>query len=169
MRSREPFDLAAYVRRTREGPCFVCEFLAGNPEYVHHAVYSDDVAVAFLAGLREGGDWRTQALGYTLVVPRQHRTDLAADFTLDDHLRLQAVVYRVAGALRAELPTERIYVLSLGAQQGNAHMHWHVVSLPPGVPYEAQQFHFLMAEHGQLRVPEGEMADLAARLRTQLA
>lgn len=28
---RRPLDAAAYRRRTREGPCFVCEVLAGNP------------------------------------------------------------------------------------------------------------------------------------------
>jgi hypothetical protein len=26
-----PFDVAAYARRSREGPCFVCALLAGDP------------------------------------------------------------------------------------------------------------------------------------------
>jgi hypothetical protein len=29
---RRPIDAAAYERRSREGPCFVCETLAGNPD-----------------------------------------------------------------------------------------------------------------------------------------
>ncbi len=49
----------------------------------------------------------------------------------------------VAGAL----PTGRMYSLSLGSQQGNSHVHWHVAPLPPGVPYEQQQFYALMSEH----------------------
>ena len=32
-------------------------------------------------------------------------------------------------------PTERLYLLSLGSHQGNAHVHWHIAPLPPGVPY----------------------------------
>lgn len=49
-----------------------------------------------------------------------------------DHLALQAVVHRVARAVAAAVPTERMYALSLGSAQGNAHLHWHVAPLPPG-------------------------------------
>ncbi|GBF04333.1 HIT family hydrolase, diadenosine tetraphosphate hydrolase [Deinococcus aerius] len=169
MRERRAFDLESYVRRTRTGPCFVCEFLRGNPDYAHHALYQDDFAAVFLARTpnREGRQL-VQAPGYTLVVPREHREQVAHDFTLAEYLRLQEVVYHVAGALRQELPTERVYVLSLGSQQGNSHVHWHVVALPPGVPYDEQQFHFLMAEYGVVELTEGETADIAARLRARL-
>jgi hypothetical protein len=30
---RRPMDASAYEQRSREGPCFVCETLAGNPDY----------------------------------------------------------------------------------------------------------------------------------------
>lgn len=40
-------DWEAYHRLARRA-CFVCELLAGNPEYPHHVVYQDGVAVAFL-------------------------------------------------------------------------------------------------------------------------
>jgi diadenosine tetraphosphate (Ap4A) HIT family hydrolase len=57
------------------------------------------------------------------------------------------------------LPTERMYALSLGSQQGNKHLHWHVAPPPPGVPYEQQQFYALMSEHGVLDVtPESQTA-----------
>ena len=58
--------------------------------------------------------------------------------------------------------------ISLGSQQGNRHLHWHLAPLPPGVPYEQQQYYALMAEHGVLDVSEQEQADLAARIRTHL-
>lgn len=73
-----------------------------------------------------------------------------------------------ASALKLTLPTERIYLLSLGSHQGNAHVHWHVAPLPPGVPYERQQFHAVMTENGVLEVPRGEQAALAARIRVAL-
>jgi histidine triad (HIT) family protein len=59
---------------------------------------------------------------------------------------------------------ERIYVLSLGSRQGNSHVHFHVVPLPKGVPYERQQYHAVMAEHGVLTIPDDEMAAMARRI-----
>ena len=99
--------------------------------------------------------------GYTLVAPRQHREQVTGDFTLDEYLALQRIVYRVAEALRRVMLTERVYILSLGSQQGNRHLHWHVAPLPKGVPYEQQQFHALMAENGVLQISDNEMAQLA--------
>jgi hypothetical protein len=31
---------------------------------------------------------------------------------------------------------ERMYLYTFGSNQGNSHVHWHVVPLPPGVSYE---------------------------------
>ena len=67
------------------------------------------------------------------------------------------------------VPSERTYVLSLGSQQGNSHVHWHIAPLPPGVPYERQQFHALMAEHGVLAWSPEDAARLAALIREALA
>jgi histidine triad (HIT) family protein len=67
------------------------------------------------------------------------------------------------------VPTERIYILSLGSQQGNAHVHWHVAALPPGVPYGQQQYHALMVEtKGVLALTPEEQLALATRLRQAL-
>ena len=67
--------------------------------------------------------------------------------------------------MREEVGAERVYLLSLGSNQGNAHVHWHVVPLPPGTPYEEQQFVALMLETvGALEIPEKEQASLAARI-----
>ena len=145
-------DLDAYHRRARTGPCFVCGILAGDPDFAgHHVVYEDKDAVAFL------NRWPTQ-YGYTLVVPKKHREQATADFTVDEYLALQRVVYRVAEAVR-------MYVMSLDSNEGNAHVHWHVVPLPPGTPYDEQQFAALMLETaGALDIPEDEQAGLAARI-----
>jgi histidine triad (HIT) family protein/ATP adenylyltransferase len=61
-----------------------------------------------------------------------------------------------------------MYSLSLGSRQGNAHLHWHLAPLPPGVPYEQQQFHALMAENGVLAVGDVDQAALAQRIRDRL-
>jgi diadenosine tetraphosphate (Ap4A) HIT family hydrolase len=157
---KKPFDLEAHVARSRTGPCFICEFLAGSPAYVHHLVHDDGETVAFLS--------RYPTLeGYCIVAPRAHVEDLA-EFDESAYLRQQALIHRLARALKAVLPVERIYVLALGSKQGNSHLHWHVAPLPPGVPYAQQQFHALMAENGVLDLSDEVMADLARRISEAL-
>ena len=57
---RRPIDTAAYERRSREGSCFVCETLAGNPDYPGHLIWTDDDSVALLAR-------HNMLVGHTLV------------------------------------------------------------------------------------------------------
>ncbi|MFE7573392.1 HIT family protein [Streptomyces sp. NPDC057521] len=85
------------------------------------------------------------------------------------YLALMSVVRKVALAVEAVFEPERTYLLSLGSQQGNAHLHWHIAGLPPGTPYRKQQFHALMTENGALSYTEAEAASLGERLRAALA
>jgi diadenosine tetraphosphate (Ap4A) HIT family hydrolase len=153
---RERVDFEA-ERQRLAGRCFVCEMLRGNPDYFHHLVYEDDRTVAFLQ--------RYQTLcGYVLIAPKQHREQVIDDFSLGEYLGLQAVIHRVGQAIRAVVPTERLYVLSLGSQQANRHVHWHLAPLPPGVPFEQQQLAALASDL-RLIADEAEMAALAAQIR----
>jgi len=158
MSQRQPMDIEAYVHRVRHGPCFICEMVAGDPVHRHHIIYEDDETIVFL-------NKYSTLFGHTLVAPREHREQVTADLTLGEYLALQRVIYRVGEALRRVVPTERLYILSLGSQQGNRHVHWHVVPLPPGVPYEKQQLESLNMAHGVLQLSDEEMADLAQRIR----
>ncbi|QIN85323.1 HIT domain-containing protein [Rubrobacter tropicus] len=156
-------DLDAYHERARTGPCFVCGIVARDPDFLgHHVIYEDDGAIAFLNG------WPTQ-YGYALVAPKEHREQATGDFTAEEYLDLQRVVHRVAEAVREEVGAERVYILSLGSNEGNAHVHWHVVPLPPGTPYDEQQFAAVMLETaGALDIPEEENASLAARIGSRM-
>jgi diadenosine tetraphosphate (Ap4A) HIT family hydrolase len=156
--ARQPFDQAAYDRRVRRGPCFICELVAGNPAYRHHIVYQDDTAVVFL-------NKYPVLYGYLLVAPIAHREQVTGDFSLDEYLALQRVIYRAGEALRRVVLTERLYLLSLGSQQGNRHVHWHLAPLPPGVPYEQQQSAALSTNRGTLTLSDEKLAALAARIR----
>jgi diadenosine tetraphosphate (Ap4A) HIT family hydrolase len=159
---RGELDTGQYARRSREGPCFVCALLAGHPDYRHHEVYQDEETIAFLA--------RYPTLrGYCLVAPKRHVESWIHDMDQAAFLRLQAVVRKVARAIAATVPTERMYALSLGSQQGNAHLHWHLAPLPPGIPYEHQQFAALMLENGVLSFDDSELAELAHLIRSNLA
>ncbi|MFI6261324.1 HIT family protein [Micromonospora sp. NPDC051006] len=162
MGERLPMDLTAYERRARSGPCFICSFLAGDADYEHEPLYDDGSWVAFLN--------RYPTLpGSALVAPRRHIEDVVRDLGPEQYLSLQAVVHRVARAVSRVLRPECTYLLSLGSSQGNAHVHWHVAPLPPGVPYEQQQYRALMAEDGVLRPTPAEVADLGRRIRAALA
>jgi diadenosine tetraphosphate (Ap4A) HIT family hydrolase len=153
---KRPVDFEA-IRARLGGRCFICEMLAGNPEFRHHVVYEDETAVAFL-------NRYPTLYGYVLVAPRDHREQVTGDFSRDDYLALQDVVHRVGEAIRRVIPTDRLYILSLGSQDGNRHVHWHIAPLPPGVPFDEQQLAALDANR-VLDLGDDEMAELAARIR----
>jgi diadenosine tetraphosphate (Ap4A) HIT family hydrolase len=159
--ARIPFDTATYARRSQEAPCFVCAIVARDPDHRHHLLYEDTNFIAFLNRF-------PTLLGYCLVAPKRHVESWVMDLEESEFLELQRVVRRVAKAVAAVLPTERMYSLSLGSQQGNSHLHWHVAALPPGVPYHQQQFYSLMAENGVLNVDDGTQAAIAAAIREHL-
>jgi diadenosine tetraphosphate (Ap4A) HIT family hydrolase len=158
---RVPMDVERYARRSRAGGCFICAMLAGDPRFRHHLLYEDEHTVAFL-------NRYPTLLGYSLVAPRRHVESWVRDLTEAEFVAFQTVVRTVAVALEAVLPTERMYSLSLGSQEGNAHLHWHLAPLPPGVPYEQQQYHALMIEHGVLDVTDQQQTALAVRIRHAL-
>lgn len=152
-------DWEAYHQRARTGRCFICAIIAQDPDFPAHVLYEDQHAVAFLAR-------HPPVFGYSLVAPREHREQVTASFCLDEYLELQKVVHRVSEAVRDELGAERMYVMSWGSNQGNAHVHWHIVPLPPGIAYEEQQLEFLRQD--ALRIPDVDQTHLAARLRSRL-
>lgn len=160
MNLRSPFDQDAYTQRIQNGPCFICEIIAGRLDG-NHVIYQDDIFIAFL-------NKYPVLFGYALVAPVQHKEQVTGDFTLDEYLALQRGVYQVAEAVRRTVETERIYILSLGSQQGNRHVHWHIAPLPFGVPFKQQQLEALSAENGILEIPDREMAELASRIRQNM-
>jgi diadenosine tetraphosphate (Ap4A) HIT family hydrolase len=160
MDKRKHVDFNA-IREELRGRCFICEMLAGNPEYEHQVVYEDERAVAFL-------NRYPSLYGYVLVAPKDHREQVTVDFSLDEYLHLQAVVHRLGEAICQVVPTERLYVLSLGSQQANRHVHWHLAPTPPGLPFEQQQLAALDSNI-VLDLTPAEQADLASRLRDACA
>lgn len=152
-----------YRQQTMHGPCFICEILARKqPTFQeHHLVYEDESAIVFL-------NKYPVLYGYVLVAPRQHKERVTADFSETEYLHLQGLIYRVAQAIQSVVPTERLYILSLGSQQGNSHVHWHLAPLPPGVPFDEQQFTALQSEQGILQLQHNEMAELAKRIKSAM-
>ena len=159
MIDRFKLDSDAYHDQAQTGPCFICQIVDRHPDYPAHIVYEDDVAIAFL-------DKYPPLYGHTLVAPRAHREQVVGAFSLEEYLALQQRVYWVATAVQQEVGAERLYLYSFGSNQGNAHVHWHVAPLPPGVPYRQQQIAAIRQD--PLDIPEAERASLADRIRRRI-
>jgi ATP adenylyltransferase len=156
---RYQIDVEAYHQRCQTGPCFICKIVERDPAYRAHVVYEDEIAIAFL-------DKYPRLYGWILVAPREHREQVTGDFAVDEYLALQKRLYVIAEAVRQELGAERVYLLALGSNQGNSHVHWHIVPLPPGVPYREQQL--AVFRQDILRIPEKESEALASRIRQKV-
>jgi diadenosine tetraphosphate (Ap4A) HIT family hydrolase len=159
------FDIDAYERRSREGSCFVCLIADGdaNQRADNEVIFEDDEVLVFLDRYRT-------VEGYVLVCPRRHVEHVTGDFSENEYVALQRWVHRVGEALRRTVPTERLYVLSLGSQQGNRHVHWHVVAQPPGLAYREQQLGLLAkSSRGVLPFHPERNKKLAERIRASLS
>jgi diadenosine tetraphosphate (Ap4A) HIT family hydrolase len=155
-------EYALTVQRIRQqGQCFICRVVDRTHRYNHHIVYENADTIVFL-------NRYPTLVGYCLVSPKKHVEDWTLGLSEAEFLAFQRVVHRVARAVAASVPTERVYSLSLGSQQANAHVHWHVAPLPPGVPYDQQEFSALMKDNGILEIPEADQAELAKTIRGHL-
>ncbi|GAA0978979.1 hypothetical protein GCM10009555_042810 [Acrocarpospora macrocephala] len=125
-------------------------------------MYEDEQHIAFL-------DRYPTMPGKVLVAPKTHVEHVVRDLDEDAYLRLMGIVRRIALAVEQVVPSERTYLLSLGSQQGNSHLHWHIAALPPETPYEQQQYHALMTENGVIPWTIEQAVLLAHQLRTVLA
>jgi diadenosine tetraphosphate (Ap4A) HIT family hydrolase len=150
-------DMEAMHRRFRTGLCFVCEMANGNFRFPENVIREDDETLVVLDGY-------PRAYGYTLVAPKKHREQVTGDFSMEEYIDLQQLFYRVSEAIREEVGAERMYIYSFGSNQGNSHVHWHVVPLPPGVPYDEQQGAWASWSKGVLMIPKEEMASLAEHI-----
>jgi diadenosine tetraphosphate (Ap4A) HIT family hydrolase len=159
--AKDPFDMESYVARSTQGPCFICRVVVGDPAFPHHIVYEDDQAIAFL------NRYPTLA-GHTLVCPKSHCRHVTGDFSRAEYLALQALVHEVGEAVRRATGAARLYVLSLGSNEANDHVHWHVAPLPPGVPLEEQQFAALDVTRGVLDLDDQAMTAIATRIKEEL-
>lgn len=154
-------DLKSLHHKFQTAPCFICEIVRHSSDPSNFIVYEDDRFIAFLDGY-------PRQIGYTLVCPKQHLVHITADFNLSDYLALQELIYQVCETIRVEMDAERMYILTLGSNQGNAHVHWHVVPLPKGTPYEQQQGAAVGWQAGVLKIPEADMVAMADRLRKRI-
>jgi diadenosine tetraphosphate (Ap4A) HIT family hydrolase len=160
---RVPFDAVAYRRESQTGRCFICSLVGRDAlaRETHTVIFENAGSIVFLNRF-------PTVYGQTLVCPKRHVEHATGDFSEQDYLFLQRLIYRVSEALRCVIHTERVYLLSLGSQHGHPHVHWHVAPLPPGTPPDEEQLAALDCRRGILAIPAEHMAGLASRIREQL-
>ena len=98
---RVPMDLAAYQRRIRTGPCFVCAIVRGDPGYDYdyeRIVFEDDHHVAFL-------DRYPTMYGKVLVAPRAHVEHVVGDLSRAAFLELLGADCYAGPATPIRLPS----------------------------------------------------------------
>ena len=160
MVDRKSFDLDSYIERIQSSPCFICEMISGRLNG-NHIIHQDNTCIIFL-------NKYPVLYGYVLVAPIEHREQVTGSFTVGEYLALQRMLYRTVEAVQKSVTAERIYILSLGSQQGNSHVHWHIVPLPYGVPFKEQQLEALRIENGILDIPDDEMENLARQIQQEI-
>lgn len=146
-------------RQYQTGPCFICGIATKKADFPADIVYEDDTTIAFL-------DKFQILYGYTLVCPKEHKEHVTGDFSLEEYLDLQQKLYLISEAVRQEAGAERVYLLTLGSQQGNSHVHWHIAPLPYGVLYKEQQLAIFRRD--PLSISEKERIELAAKIRKRI-
>lgn len=158
---KKPFDSQQYNNRVKKSPCFICQIVSKNPEFYHNIIYEDQKSIVFL-------NKYPVLYGYVLVAPKDHIEQVTGEISLEDYLHLQKIIYFTSESIKQVVITERMYILSAGSQQGNSHIHWHIVPLPPNIPYEKQQFEAIRFENGIIDISEEEMEQLSKSIKQVL-
>lgn len=163
MYSRAPLDVGAYIDLLKAdnaaGTCFICELVSGDRD--QRVIFRDDTCIAFFPL------W-PRLLGYMLLAPIKHVADVVDGATEAEYIEIQRRVYRLGRAISSVVPTERLYIFTFGSHQGVAHVHWHVAPLPPGLPFEEQQFE-AVNRPDYLEIPPADEAALAERIAAAMA
>lgn len=133
--------------------CIFCKMVAGEIQATK--VYEDDAALAFL-------DIGPIADGHTLVIPKQHCTRI---HECDPSILagVVACLPKVAGALVTAMHADGYNVLSnngRAAGQVVEHLHFHIIPRKAGDG--------VLARWASYRYPEGQMEDIAAKIRRNL-
>jgi len=130
------------------GDCIFCGIVSGALPCFK--VCEDDRTLAFM-------DLFPVAEGHTLIIPKQHATDL---FEMDSETlgAVSATSLRIAAAIRATLAPDGLGVFQLnGAAAGQTVFHYHMHLLPrnEGVPF---------ALHSRVRGDDDALRRTAERL-----
>lgn len=113
-------------------------------------------------------NYDTSLPGWLVLVVRRHLSAID-ELTEEEAVELGALLHRTSKALKAVVGCEKTYVLQFAEHPEHPHVHFHIVPRMADMPtvYRATGV-FGYAAASEVRVSEGEMNALAARLRPLL-
>tara|TARA_Y100000310_G_C20665389_1_gene807194 strand:+ start:981 stop:1484 length:504 start_codon:yes stop_codon:yes gene_type:complete len=163
---RIPFtkkETNTYIEERKVAPCFICEIVEGKPlRDKHRILYEDEQVIVFFS------IYPTH-YGHTLVCPKKHSERVVNDLAENEYLYLQKIVHKIGKAVEKVTHPERLYIASFGSQQMNAHVHFHIVPLPKGVPILQQQMAAMMSELvGIVDLEKSEWESLAKKIMDEI-
>ena len=120
-----------------------------NGEIPSYKIAEDEDHYAFL-------DINPQAIGHTLVVPKQE-VDYIYDLTDEQLANLHVFAKKVALALEATIDCKRIGVLVIGTEVPHAHVHL--------IPFVSERQ--MAITNGKMNVSQEEMEEIAKRARAK--
>jgi histidine triad (HIT) family protein len=140
--------------------CPFCSIAAGKASA--SIVYEDAAIMAFM-------DLNPTNVGHTLVVPKQHWTNLY-EIPEDVLAEVVAVVKRVSAAVKKTVDAEGISVLQLnGRASGQSVMHFHVHIIPRFTGDQISKAIGAMVEHHRTIKPDkNELDKIARKIRENL-
>lgn len=119
-----------------------------NREIPAHIVAEDDDHLAFL-------DINPLVMGHCLVIPKQE-IDYIYDLSDEQITKINLFAKRVAKAIKATVPCNRIGIAVIGLEVPHAHIH-----LIPINSMDDMNF-----SRPKLSPPQDELADMAAQIKT---
>ncbi len=129
--------------------CIFCAIVAGRAPA--HRVFEDERVLIFM-------DLFPAHAGHTLIIPKQHATDLF-EVGAEDLAAVVAQSKPLAAALERVFDCDGIAVIQLNraaAGQTVFHYHMHLIPRNAGEPFGV---------HGKRQAPAERLAEQAARLR----
>ncbi len=135
------------------GECIFCDIVRGAAP--SEKIYEDELTLVFL-------DLFPASRGHTLVIPKAHAMDV---FEIDEAsmVAAAATTRRMAHAIRAALNPDGVAIAQLNGEAAGQtvfHHHTHLIPRNHGDP---------MTLHGRKQAKEGELAEVAAAIRSALA
>ena len=162
MPNRIKLDIDKY-KKIAGKECFICNIVNGGDKRDEHVIIDENEHfIAFL------NNYPTEA-GHSLVCPKKHIRHIFKD--LDDSQYIEFLKYakKIGSAIQDALSPDRMYLVSVGSNELNDHVHFHLFPLPVNTPFDEQQFAAL--DHNKkpiLNFSREEKEELADKIRNKI-
>lgn len=162
MSQRKQLDEKEY-KKIAGKECFICNIVNhGDKREIHAIIDENEHYIAFL------NNYPTQP-GQSLVCPKKHVKHIFKDLTEPEYEELCKFARKIGSAIQNAFNAERMYLASMGSNELNDHVHFHIFPLPANTPFDEQQFAaFDYRKRGFLDLSMEEKQALAEKIKLKM-